>query len=433
MRTDIVHQGADDLTYEIREIVAVGQKFEKLGVEMCWENIGDPVAKGYKVAPWIKEIVSETTANDNASYGYSPTMGVDSTRRFIADTRNAEGGAQIKPEDILFFNGLGDAISTVYTYLNKRARVLGPSPAYSTHSSAEAVHAEASHLTYNLDPYKNWLPDLEEIHDKVQNDPSIAGILVINPNNPTGTVCSEVVMRGIVDIARKFDLFIIVDEVYENIVYPEHKMFPLSQVTGDVPGIAMKSLSKEIPWPGSRCGWIEVYNKDKDPMFARYVKTIVDAKMLEVCSTTLPQVVLPKICGDERYKKHLKKNAEQYSKKADILYNILSKVEGIVAPKPEGAFYATVVFNKNVLNEEKTLPIDNPKIQKLVDHITQNVPLDKRFVYYLMASAGICVVPLSGLRSELDGFRITLLEPDEKKFEEMITILAGKIKEYINS
>lgn len=433
MRTNIVHRWADELKYEIREIVAVGKKFEKLGVKMYWENIGDPVEKGHKIMPWIKEIVSEATANDDACYGYSPTMGIDSTRQFIAGTRNAEGGAQIKPEDILFFNGLGDAISTTYAYLNKKARVLGPSPAYSTHSSAEATHAEENHLTYNLDPYKNWLPNLEEIRDKVRNNSSIAGMLVINPNNPTGTVCPEATMRGIVDIAREFDLFIIADEVYENIVYPGHEMFTLSQVIGDVPGIAMKGLSKEVPWPGSRCGWIEVYNKDKDPVFARYAKTIVDAKMLEVCSTTLPQVVLPKICGDERYKKHLKKNAEMYSKKADILYNILSKVEGIVIPKPEGAFYATIVFNENVLNEKKTLPTENSDIQKLVDRITQNVPLDKRFVYYLMASAGICVVPLSGLSSDLDGFRITLLEPDEKKFEKTIKILAGKIKEYINS
>ncbi|MCK5027094.1 MAG: aminotransferase, partial [Candidatus Pacebacteria bacterium] len=92
-----------------------------------------------------------------------------------------------------------------------------------------------------------------------------------------------------------------------------------------------------------------------------------------------------------------------------------------------------IVFNENVLNEKKTLPTENSDIQKLVDRITQNVPLDKRFVYYLMASAGICVVPLSGLSSDLDGFRITLLEPDEKKFEKTIKILAGKIKEYINS
>lgn len=433
MRTNIVHEGADELTYEIREIVAVGQKFEKLGVNMYWENIGDPVAKGHTIMPWIKEIVSETAAHSDACYGYSPTMGVDDTRQFIADMRNAEGGAQIKPEDILFFNGLGDAISTSYTYLNKRARVLGPSPAYSTHSSAEAAHARAQHLTYTLNPHRNWLPDLEEIRNKVKYNPFIAGILVINPNNPTGIVYPEKIMRGIVEIAREFDLFVLTDEIYENIVYPGHTMYPLSQILDGVPGIAMKGLSKEVPWPGSRCGWIEVYNKDTDPVFARYARTIIDAKMLEVCSTTLPQVVLPKIFQDERYAAHLKKNAEAYGKKADILYNVLSKVEGIVAPKPEGAFYATIVFDESVLRNDQTLPIENPELQKLVDQITQNVPKDKRFVYYLMASAGICVVPLSGMKSNLDGFRMTLLEPNEEKFEEMVRLLAGNIKKYINS
>ena len=68
----------------------------------------------------------------------------------------------------------------------------------------------------------------------------------------------------------------------------------------------MKGISKELPWPGARCGWIEVYNKDKDPIFEKYIKSITDSKMLEVCSTTLPQMVIPKIMTDHRYKLNLK-------------------------------------------------------------------------------------------------------------------------------
>src|SRR3989344_7873023 len=140
MRTNIIHPGAEELSYEIREIVAVAKEFEKRGVDIAWENIGDPVEKGGGVPLWIKEIVQETLRDDSA-FAYSPTKGLAETRQFISDLRRRESGVALDPEDVLFFNGLGDAISIVYTYLNRAARVIGPNPAYPTHSSAEGAHA----------------------------------------------------------------------------------------------------------------------------------------------------------------------------------------------------------------------------------------------------------------------------------------------------
>lgn len=433
MRNNIVHPGADELQYEIREIVAVGEKLKVMGIPVYWENIGDPVAKGRKMPQWIKDIVSDLVANDDSSWGYSPTKGVLETREFLATARNAEGGAQITPDDILFFNGLGDAIQTSFLYLHHAARILGPNPAYPTHASAEGAHARAPHLTYDLLPEKDWLPDLNDIYNKVKYNPQISGILYINPDNPTGTVYTKEILKGIVDIAREFDLFVVSDEIYANITYNGNPMVPLSQVIGDVPGIAMKGLSKEIPWPGARCGWIETYNKERDPVFARYVKSVVDAKMLEVCSTTLPQKALPRIFSDARYAPHLKEVSAEYGHKADIMYDILSKVAGLMVTKPKGAFYVSPIFKTGILTNTQTLPIENPEIKTYIESIVQNVPNDKRFVYYLMASTGICVVPLSGMNSHLDGFRMTLLEPDEQKFTDMVQKLAGGIQTYLKS
>ena len=96
-----------------------------------------PIAKGGKCHSGSKDIVADLVANDDSSWGYSPTKGILATRQFIANERNAEGGVQITPDDILFFNGLGDAIQTTFMYLHSSARVLGPSPAYPAHSSAE--------------------------------------------------------------------------------------------------------------------------------------------------------------------------------------------------------------------------------------------------------------------------------------------------------
>lgn len=432
MRTDIVHSGAEELTYEIRGIVAVAEKLEKLGVKIFWENIGDPVTKGEKIPSWIKEIIKTEIENDK-SFAYCPTKGLLATREFLADKCNSEKGAKITAEDIIFFNGLGDAISKIYTYLNREARVIGPSPAYSTHSSAEAAHAGSPHITYNLLPERNWLPDIEDLRNKVHYNPSIAGILIINPDNPTGMVYPKRVIEEIVKVAEEHDLFIISDEIYSNISYGDEETVSLAEVIDGVPGIAMKGISKEFPWPGSRCGWIEVYNKEKDQLFSRYVKTIIDAKMLEVCSTTLPQLVIPKVMSDPRYKEHLKERNKQYLKRADIAYKIFNSTLGIIAPKPQGAFYMSVVFRDGVLNDNQKLGIGNDGAKALIEEITKGVLPDKRFAYYLMGATGICVVPLSGFNSNLFGFRMTLLEPNEEKFKETFQIVADKIKEYLKS
>ncbi len=431
MRNNIVYEGADQLTYEIREIVNVAEKIAKTGVEIAWENIGDPVAKGEKVPQWIKDVVSDITKNDDSSYGYSPTRGLLATREYISKERNLEGGIQIKPDDILFFNGLGDAISKVYTYLNSKARVIGPNPAYSTHSSAEAGHADSPHITYRLDPNNHWYPDLEDLRVKIKANKDISGILIVNPDNPTGMVYPKEILKQIVEIAKEFKLFIVSDEIYSNLSYgAEH--FKLASVIGDVPGLALRGISKEFPWPGARCGWAEFYNCDKDADFARYAKTLLDAKMLEVCSTTLPQKVLPKVMSDSRYYPYLAERGKNYQKKADISYEIFSKISELILHKPNGAFYMTVVFKNNVLNNKQKLLPANPEAWKIIEKIGDTDKLDKRFVYQLLASRGICVVPLSsGFNSDLYGFRITLLEQNEEKFKKIIETIAEAIKEYI--
>ena len=433
MRNNIVYKGADELTYEIREIVEVARKVQKFGVSIMWENIGDPIAKGQEVDQWIKDIISEAIVNDNEVFGYSPTRGVLKTREYLAKERNKEGGVKISPDDILFYNGLGDAIAHIYTYLNSYSRVIGPDPAYPTHSSAEAAHNGSAHITYKLDPKRNWYPDLKDLKNKIKYNPTIAGILIINPDNPTGFVYPRKILEEIVSIAREYDLFIIADEIYGGLVFKGKEMVPLSSVIGDVPGLAMKGLSKEVPWPGARCGWVEFYNSHKDPVFVRYVKTLVDAKMLEVCSTTLPQKVLPAILSDSRFAQHTKELSNRYRKRADIVYKIFKKASGVIAPKPSGAFYYSIVFNDNLLNDKQVLPVKNKKLKQYIEKITKSVSLDKRFAYYLLASTGICIVPMSGMNSKLLGFRLTLLEQDEEVFINTIKILKESVDTYLKS
>jgi alanine-synthesizing transaminase len=434
MRTDIVHIGAGELTYEIRNIVSVGEKLQELGIKTYWENIGDPVAKGEIMPQWMKDIVSEFVQHDE-TYAYSPTRGVLETRKFIAEQTNRRGKVQIRPNDIIFFNGLGDAISKIFGFLKRTARVVVPTPSYTTHSSAEAAHAGDRPVTYKLDPHNNWYPDLDDLEKRIMYNPAVAGILIINPDNPTGAVYPVEILKGMVDLAKKYDLFVVCDEIYINIIYNNQHTLPLSDVIGEVPAIVMRGISKEMPWPGSRCGWIEVYNGHDDPMFELYLKSILDAKMLEVCSTTLPQMVMPKVVTHPEYPAYLEKRIKRYERISNIAYDCLKDVEGVLVNRTNGAFYMSVVFEDGVLNDKQTLPIENAEVRGHVESLVNQpgVSLDKRFVYYLLGATGVCVVPLSSFATELQGFRSTLLETNEEMFTKIFKTIAESINKYLSS
>ena len=432
MRREIVHVGANQLTYEIRQIVGVANKIAGYGKNIIWENIGDPIEKGAEIEPWMKEIVTGLAADDS-SYRYADSQGVSETREFLATLVNSRKGARVSADDIIFFNGLGDAVAKIFGFLKREARIIGPSPAYSTHSSAEAAHSGYEHLTYALDPDNNWLPDLEDLRNKVKYNDSIAGILLINPDNPTGIVYTRELLQEIVDIAAEHDLFIIADETYCNVVFPGVDFTYINEVIGKVPAISMKSVSKEYPWPGARCGWIEVYNRDEDDEFNTYILSLINAKRLEVCSTTLPQLSIPLIMGDERYPEHISRQSGTLASRAAEAFSAMKDLAGIRVIMPQGALYFTVLFEDGVLNERQKLVIDEPDIRSYIETITDGMPLDKRFVYYLLGAEGICVVPLTGFCSELKGFRFTLLETDDEKRGSVYSAIANRVKEFLAS
>lgn len=433
MRRNIVHMGAGSLSYEIREIVLVARQIKQMGQEITWENIGDPVQKGEVVPEWIRDIV-RGLVDDPQSWAYCDTAGVPETREFLAGNVNKRpGGVKITTDDILFFNGLGDAVAKVYGFLRREARILGPSPAYSTHSSAEAAHSGYNHVTYNLDPYNGWLPDVDDIRNKVKYNDSIAGILLLTPDNPTGAVYPREILLEIAEIARQNRIFLITDEIYAHIVYNGNERSHLSEWIGDVPGLAMRGISKEYPWPGSRCGWLEVLNRDKDENFATYVNSLLAAKRLEVSSTTLPQMSIPKVMGDARYTGHLDRREAMFDARAEEAARAFDGCDEVIVNKPGGAFYFTLMFKPGVLNDKQTLKIGNKEIREKIEQLTKNVAPDKRFVYYLMGATGIVVVPLTGFQCAHDGFRMTLLETDDKKREWIFKTLREAIEDYVNS
>ena len=426
MRQNILRADNALLSYPIREVVVIGKELEKLGdFSMIWENIGDPVAAGEKVPSWLQDIVKEQVVTDQ-SFAYTDTKGAIQAREYVLEHFSNKKKCTV--DDILFFNGLGEAINKIMGNLPKEARVLVPSPTYPSHATAESMHAGCSFISYELDPNNDWEPNVEEIENKVKYNDHVVAILVINPNNPTGSVYKRETLEKIVAIAKKYDCFLIFDEIYHHMTFGDIKTTLLHEIIGDTPGISMKGISKDVPWPGSRCGWIEVYNSDKDSNFKGFIDIVLLTKMLEVCSTTLPQIVLPHLYEHPEFKKYLQARADKYQRRAEEACEFFSKIPQVRVNKPKGVFYLVVELLDLPTN---TLESINKKVRLYLDELENDTtPADFQFSYELMGAEGVCVVPLTGFSSEVTGFRMTLLQEDDAVFSETLNKIGRAIKSY---
>ena len=427
MRQNLLRADSALLSYPIREVVLIGKQLEQLGgFSMIWENIGDPVSAGESVPNWMKDITQEHISKDE-SFAYTDSRGFIDARRFVLDNFSNDKVCTI--DDILFFNGLGEAINKILNNLPREVRVLVPSPTYPSHATAEAMHAGCDFISYSLNPENDWEPDLEEIENKVKYNDHVVAILVINPNNPTGSVYKRETLEKIVDIARRYDCFLIFDEIYHHMTFDGVEMTLLHEIIGDVPGLSLKGISKDIPWPGSRCGWVEIYNAEKDESFRDYIKMILLAKMLEVCSTTLPQVILPHLYSHPNYNNYLASRLKKYEKRANEAVDFFKNIPNVRVNKPKGVFYLVLELldlPRHQLNAK------NKAVRLFLDDLLKQTKVaeDFQFSYELMASKGVCVVPLTGFGSTINGFRMTLLQENDTVFTQTLEKIGTAISEY---
>jgi aspartate/methionine/tyrosine aminotransferase len=168
-------------------------------------------------------------------------------------------------------------------------------------------------------------------------------------------------------------------------------------------------------------------------MFKQYIQSIVNAKMLEVCSTSLPQYSIPKVIGDSRYLGHLAHRKKMFEVRVDEAYDILAQTTALKIIKPKGAFYMAVLFQEGILNSTQKLEINDQGVREYIEEKVKGVEVDKRFVYYLLGATGICVVPLTGFCCTRKGFRITLLETDDEKRRWTWKTIVKAVEEYVHS
>ena len=440
MRKSLTNDHASFLKYEIREIVDVVQKLKEIDPEfqVNGENIGDPIAKGWRVPQFLKEILIEEIRKPNdAAFGYAHSRGNPEVRKWVVElSKKLCPSSTLDYEYVLFTSGLGAAIASLYQMVPAGARLLEPSPTYPSHASMESFNAGKESIFYRLNPHQQWEPDLDHMESQIKAHPEVAGVVVISPNNPTGAVYSRQTLEQLVRLAEKHHLMILADEIYFRMVYNGHQFAHLTDLAqGRVPLIVMRGVSKDVPWPGGRSGWVEFHNVDLDPDYRNYCEAVKKRVLLEVCSVHLPQAILPKFYDHPQFPEWNRQYNAELERNGNTICEILESVDALQVNRPNGAFYVMPLFKEGVLNDRQKLAIPNAEIRKYIDAevARPGTALDKRFAYYLLGATGICVVPATGFYSPYPGFRITTLERDPAKLRDTYTRLASAIRSYIGS
>ena len=379
MKKIIPSHRTEKITYAVRDIVLLADEVARQGKEMLYLNIGDPNKFDFQTAPHIVEAVSRAM-RDNYN-GYAPSSGIEEGRQAIINCARSKGIDRIR--DVFVTTGASEAIDICLTALvNPGENVLIPSPGYPLYS-AIINKLSGEPRPYYLNEDDNWQPDIEDIASRI--DEKTRAIVIINPNNPTGAVYREEVLRGIIDLALEHNLVIFSDEIYDSLILDEIPHVSTASLNGDVPVITFNGLSKNYLAPGFRIGWGIVSGPEDE--LRDYVEAINKLLRARLCANHPIQWAIKVALEGEQGQ--LIEVREKLARRRDITVEMLNAIDGITCVRPEGAFYAF------------------PRL-----HIEEN---DDEFVRELIRETGVVVVPGSGFgeRPGTKHFRVVYLAPDD--------------------
>ena len=387
----------DNIRYAVRDIVVLANEVAKTGKEMLYLNIGDPNLYDFQTPKHIIEATHQAMLKN--LNGYSPSSGIKEAVDAIAREAERKGISNI--QDVFVTTGASEAIDICLTALvNEGENVLTPTPGYPLYTAISSK-LQMMENPYYLDEDNGWQPDVEDIKKKI-NDKTKA-IILINPNNPTGSNCSEAIIRQIIDLAIKHNLVIFADEIYDKLLFDNKKLVSIASLNSEVPIITFGGLSKNYIVPGFRIGWGVISGNRS--VLSDYIEAI-NRLLRSRLSANHPEQYGIKIAleGDQS---HLTEAMEKLTRRRNITFEMLNSFEGISCVKPEGAFYA---FPR--------LHISHP---------------DSHFVSELIKETGVIVVPGSGFGQKpgTQHFRVVFL-PDEKTLEKSYRNIADFFKRYVD-
>lgn len=386
----------ENIEYAVRDIVLVAQEAKRRGKKLLFLNIGDPIQYDFRTPMPLVEATYQAMCENLT--GYSASEGVDEAIEAIRKEALEKG---IEPTDIFITTGASEAIDFALTALvNEGENVLVPFPGYPLYTAILAkLRAEAN--PYYLDEENAWQPDLEDIEAKINE--RTRAIVLINPNNPTGAVYSEEVLRGIVEIARRHNLVIFSDEIYDKLVFDGKRHLSIASLDQDLPMVTFNGLSKCYLAPGFRIGWGIVSGPWE--LVKDYVEAIHKLARARLSTSHPKQYAIPVALNGNQ--SHIKEVIRKLQRRRDLTVEMLNDIPGISCVKPEGAFYA---FPR----------IDVPQVS------------DREFVRELIAETGVVVVHGSGFGQKpgTAHFRVVFLPPEEV-LEEAYTRIRDFMKNFL--
>ena len=327
--------------YAIRDIVSAAREIEQQGKKVDYLNIGDPVQVGYQPPNNVKRALIDSVNNGNNFYTQSE--GLPELLDEIAKKENAKG-LSIDSKNVLVTNGVSEGLDMVISSIVEDGdEVLLPGPYYPPYASYVRLHG--GHPVEFAVDFKNSQPDINDIRGKITE--KTVAICLISPNNPTGLIFDEDSLKQIVDIANENNLYIICDEIYDQIVF-DQKFTGIGKVAGDSPVIILNGFSKVHLMSGWRIGYIAFNNSPQLDMIRENLPKLARVRI----STNLPvqYAALESLRGPQNY---ISEFVSELKKHRDYVVKRLNSMNNISCSNPQGAFYAFPKIDNNPYNSDK--------------------------------------------------------------------------------
>ena len=384
-----------NVCYDIRgPVLDKARLMEEEGHKIIKLNIGnlavfgleppEEIVQGLADSPAWAEIVQDIIRNLPAAAGYTDSKGLFAPRKSVVHYTQEKGIAGVTVDDVYLGNGASELIvMALNALLDDGDEILVPAPDYPLWTAAVSLSG-GTPVHYLCDEGAGWLPDLDDIRRKIS--PRTKGIVVINPNNPTGALYPDELLRELVELARQHQLIVFADEIYDKTLYDGHTHTSVAALSDDVLTVTFNGLSKNYRSCGYRAGWMVVSG---DKRFAQdYIEGLNMLASMRLCSNTPGQLAIQTALGGYQSIKDLIAPSGRLCKQRDLAYELLSQIPGVSVVKPKAALYM--------------FPRLDPKVYPIDD--------DQQFAYELLAEEKVLIVQGSGFNWPApDHFRLVFL------------------------
>ena len=391
-----------NVLYDIRgPIMDAAKQMEEEGQKIIKLNIGNLAVFGFD-AP--EEVQQDMIRNLPASAGYSDSKGIFAARKAVMHETQKQGIAGVTLDDIYLGNGASELIAmSTNALLDDGDELLLPAPDYPLWTAVASLSG-GKPVHYMCEEENGWMPSLDDIRAKIT--PRTKGIVVINPNNPTGALYSDELLKGIVAIAREHNLVIFADEVYDKVLYDGARHTAIASLSTDVLTLTFNSLSKSYRSCGYRAGWL-IVSGDKKP--ARdYIEGLNMLSNMRLCANVPGQWAIQTALGGYQSINDLVGDGGRLRRQRDLAYDLITAIPGVSCVKPAAALY---MFPKL---DPKVYPIDD----------------DRQFFLELLKETKVMLVQGTGFNwATPDHFRIVFL-PHEEDLREAVNRIAKFLERY---